>query len=104
MLLAMHPRLFLWFAILMATTAMGQTGAGDGDDRNNKPKIEGQRLLVVNEDQSITISLWDLQVRDKDDWFYPLGFTLKLYAGENYSFTSATVTPAPNFFGILTVP
>lgn len=101
----MHPRLFLWFATFVATTAMGQSSPGDDDGRRNrKPKIEGQRQLMVNEDESITISLWDLEVRDRDDWFYPLGFTLKLYPGDNYSFTNETVTPAPNFFGMLTVP
>ncbi len=69
-----------------------------------KPVIEGQRELSVNEDGSITVTLNHLSVRDPDNFFYPLGFTMQLYPGENYTFDGRVVTPAPNFYGTLTVP
>lgn len=70
---------------------------------NRKPKITGQRTLEVAEDGSITISMSDLEVKDRDDWLYPFGFTMKLYPGENYTLSDYTVTPSPNFFGDLFV-
>lgn len=69
-----------------------------------KPVIEGQRELSVNEDGNITISFNHLTVRDPDNFFYPLGFTMQLYPGENYTFDGRVVTPAPDFHGTLTVP
>ncbi len=69
-----------------------------------KPVIEGQRELSVTEDGSITISLNHLIVRDPDNFFYPLGFTMQLYPGENYTFNGRVVTPAPDFHGVLKVP
>jgi gliding motility-associated-like protein len=71
--------------------------------QKGKPKIERQRPVSTNEDQPVTIQLTDLVVRDRDDWFYPIGFTLTVHPGENYTVNSTTVTPALNFTGKLKV-
>ncbi|HEX8040294.1 MAG TPA: hypothetical protein VF490_14150, partial [Chryseosolibacter sp.] len=71
--------------------------------QNRRPKITGQLDLSTNEEQSITILMSDLFVEDKDDWFYPWGFTMQLYPGTNYTLEGNVVTPALNFTGTLTV-
>jgi gliding motility-associated-like protein len=71
--------------------------------KRDKPKIEGQRPVSTDEDQSVTINLNDLTVRDRDDWFYPFGFTLTVHPGENYTINTTTITPAANFNGKLKV-
>ena len=71
---------------------------------NKKPKIVGQDVIVTNEDESVTILMSHLDVRDEDDWFYPWGFTMQIYPGENYSLQGSVLTPARNFFGKLKVP
>lgn len=70
---------------------------------NFKPRITGQTQLTINEDQSITILMTYLSVQDPDDWFYPWGFTMKIYPGDNYTFQGQVVMPAPNFYGTLSV-
>lgn len=77
--------------------------AGAQDDHNKKPKIIDQEYLATNEDQVITILFSHLDVEDSDDWFYPWGFTMKLYPGLNYSIEGNVVTPALNFNGTLIV-
>jgi len=67
------------------------------------PQITGQATLQVNEDESISIQLSHLTVVDEDD-SYPQGFTLQLSPGENYAVTNSTVSPAPDFYGKITVP
>jgi gliding motility-associated-like protein len=71
--------------------------------QRNAPVITGQRALSTNEGQPLTIALTDLEVTDRDNWFYPFGFTLAVYQGNNYTVSGATVTPATNFSGTLTV-
>src|SRR5690606_10101177 len=71
--------------------------------RNHKPKITGQATLTINEDQKITILMTYLAVEDRDDWFYPWGFTMRIHPGDNYTFQGHEVTPAANFFGTLLV-
>lgn len=71
---------------------------------NHKPKIKGQNPVSTNEEQAVTIEFWHLIVRDQDDWFYPFGFTLRVYDGANYTRNGNTVTPVTNFYGTLTVP
>jgi gliding motility-associated-like protein len=83
--------------VLLLTISQSAFGQKD------KPKIERQRAVSTEEDTPVTIQLTDLVVRDKDDWFYPLGFTLKVYPGENYTVVNSTVTPALNFSGRLKV-
>ena len=89
--------LFLLVLLVSYTSCWGQI------TRNRKPKIIGQQELSVNEDESITIKLSNLEVEDRDDWFYPYGFTLKVHAGTNYTFSEHTVTPVRNFSGTLKV-
>jgi gliding motility-associated-like protein len=86
-------------AIMISLSASGQI-----DQRNRKPKITGQHPVNTNEEQSITIGLTDLTVTDRDDWFYPVGFTLHVYEGNNYTLGNNTVTPVLNFNGTLSVP
>ncbi len=77
--------------------------AGSAYGQRDKPRIEDQRPVATDEDQAVTIRLTDLIVRDRDDWFYPFGFTLTVYPGENYSVSTHTITPAANFNGTLKV-
>ena len=78
-----------------------QTLAQDG---NRKPKIVGQEQIVTNEDESVTILMSHLEVEDRDDWFYPWGFTMQIYPGDNYSLMGHVLTPARDFSGTLKVP
>lgn len=70
---------------------------------NDPPVITRQSALNTPEDSPITIALTDLQVSDPDNT-YPDGFSLQLSAGENYSVSGTTITPAADFTGTLTVP
>lgn len=72
-------------------------------DKNRKPKIVGQDEISTNEDESITILMQYLDVEDADDWFYPWGFSMQLYPGDNYTYNGSIVTPAPDFSGKLVV-
>src|SRR5687767_397815 len=92
--------LLLICSIMVSSMAIGQ----DSLARNRKPKIEGQYELSVKAGESITIQLTDLIVSDRDDFFYPWGFTLTVYSGSDYTLSNNTVTPHASFDGILTVP
>ncbi|MEJ1237748.1 tandem-95 repeat protein [Chryseolinea sp. T2] len=70
---------------------------------NVAPQITGQQALSMKQGTSLTIELANLIVADPDN-NYPTGFTLKVYPGANYSFSSTTITPSVNFVGQLTVP
>ena len=65
--------------------------------------ITGQHTVTTNEDTALTISLSYLLVTDPDNT-YPTGFSLTVQAGTNYTVLGATITPAANFSGVLTVP
>lgn len=69
---------------------------------NDPPVVTGQSStpLLKTEDTPFTIQVSDLVISDPD-----LGdtFTVKVKAGTNYSFSGATVTPAANYNGALTV-
>ncbi len=67
------------------------------------PLISGQNALIVNEDESITLDPDNLTVIDADDPNYPTGFTMNISPGADYSVTGNTITPGPNFNGLLTV-
>jgi gliding motility-associated-like protein len=71
--------------------------------QNEAPVITGQGPLSVDQGESLTIALGHLTVTDPDNT-YPTGFTLKVFAGNNYTFNGTTVTPSANFSGQLTVP
>ena len=92
----MKSYLLLFMLGVMSLQALAQA--------NKKPRIVGQDLIVTNEDESVTILMSHLDVRDDDDWFYPWGFTMQLYPGENYSLQGSVLTPARNFAGKLKVP
>jgi len=76
---------------------------GVGAPQNVEPKITGQVPLTIIQGQPITIALSHLVVTDPDN-SYPTGFTLTVYAGNNYTFAGTTVTPEANFSGNLKVP
>jgi gliding motility-associated-like protein len=71
--------------------------------QNRRPKIIGQVELTTYEEQPITVLMSDLKVEDRDDWFYPFGFTMALYPGANYSINGDVVTPAADYSGELMV-
>ena len=67
------------------------------------PEIVGQRELSFPEDESLEITLSDLEVVDPDS-SYPQDFTLELGAGENYELVGTTILPSADFNGALSVP
>ena len=67
------------------------------------PVITGQNSLSTLEDIPLTIGLDNLIVSDPQNT-YPIGFTLTVLPGTNYTFVDTTVTPALNFIGTLTIP
>lgn len=93
-----------WFLLFFTISCSLLASAQGPRDDNRKPKIKGQREIVINEDQPVTLQLTDLVVEDRDDWFYPWGFTLTVYPGTNYTLNTHTVTPVLNFNGTLSVP
>lgn len=70
---------------------------------NDAPVILGQAILSIAEDTSLEIEWSDLTVTDVDNT-YPAGFSLSILPGPNYTASDATLTPAMNFYGTLTVP
>jgi len=68
----------------------------------SKPLITGHKSLVTNEDASLTLKLEDLFVTDDNDT-YPMGFTVSIHPGEDYSFQGRTITPANNINGLIGV-
>jgi len=91
-----------WFCLLLILSISAMVFAQPG--KGKKPKIRGQKPISTNEEVAVTIQLTDLEVRDPENLFYPWGFTLKVYEGSNYTISNATVTPAVNFNGTLSVP
>lgn len=85
-----QPYLLFLFFIIVAATASGQ----------RKPSIIGQNSVNTNEEQAVTVELSHLRV---DDLFYPLGYTLTVYEGDNYTLSNKTVTPVLDFTGTLSV-
>lgn len=88
--------------ILMMILAFPLTAASQRG--NDRPEIVGQSDVSTNEDQSVTIQLTDLRVRDRDDWWYPWGFSLTVHEGKNYRRENHTVIPDEDFNGTLSVP
>ncbi len=70
---------------------------------NDAPVITGQQPLDTNEDVALTLQPTNFVVSDPDNT-YPVGFTLTVLEGTNYTVSGNTVTPAENFSGMLTVP
>src|SRR5690606_9935509 len=65
-------------------------------------QITSQKTLETPEDTPITLALTDLVVNDPENR-YPAGFQLQIAEGDNYTIDGATVTPAPDFTGILEI-
>ena len=91
---------FCFFISLLITFA----AASQIERKNRKPKIVGQSEIITNEEEAVTVELSDLQVNDTDDWWYPWGFTLKVYEGDHYTVANNTITPSKDFNGTLKVP
>jgi gliding motility-associated-like protein len=94
----MRYRLLVVFGFLIPFALNGQTAR-----QNKKPKIQGQSELATNEEQAIQLQLLHLRVED-DGWWYPWGYTLRVFEGSNYTLNGTTVTPVLNFSGTLSVP
>lgn len=75
-----------------------QVGAG-----NAPPVITGQFPVNTNEDEPVTLELAHLTVTDPDN-AYPGDFTLEVSPGDNYTISGTTITPDPDFAGVLAVP
>ncbi|MBU2862317.1 VCBS repeat-containing protein [Reinekea forsetii] len=67
---------------------------------NDKPLINAQSNISVDEDNSLLLSVSMLTIADPDD----TSFTLNVGSGANYSVSGSEITPALNFSGALTVP
>jgi len=67
------------------------------------PHIVGHRPLSVAEEGTLAIALTDCIVSDPDSRF-PHEFSFTLSPGDNYTLSGASVTPAPNFNGTLSIP
>jgi uncharacterized delta-60 repeat protein len=59
--------------------------------------------LSTPEEAALVIELSDFSVSDPDNTF-PENFTLSIESGDNYTVAGATITPATDFNGTLTVP
>jgi len=70
---------------------------------NDAPVVNSQSALSVVEDNSLAITLANMNVTDVDD-VYPTDFTLAVQAGANYTKVGNTITPTLNFNGSLVVP
>src|SRR5688572_10126898 len=92
----MRSHFLLIFLCLIAIESFGQGS-------NRRPRIRGQEPISTNEDQNVTILMTQLDVEDPDDWFYPWGFTMQLYPGDNYTHQGHVVIPNRDFSGILKV-
>ncbi len=63
---------------------------------NTPPEIIGQKVISIVQNSSLTIALSHLSVRDPDNT-YPIGFSLRVLAGDNYTVQGTTIKPLPNF-------
>jgi len=70
---------------------------------NDLPVITGQNPVSVNEDATVSIALNNIVVSDLDNT-YPVGFSLKIFGGTNYTISGNIVSPKKDFNGNLTVP
>ena len=67
------------------------------------PLITGQTPLIIDEDNTLTLQFEDLLVTDADDSDYPVGFTMTILPGDNYSVSDRQITPSLNFNEFLEV-
>jgi len=69
---------------------------------NDAPIIISQEVLSVDEDNTLTINLLDLDVTDVDNVF-PNDHELVILEGENYTFSELDITPIQDYNGELIV-
>jgi gliding motility-associated-like protein len=69
---------------------------------NDQPIINSQKTLTVAEDNTITVTLSDLNVTDVDN-NYPDGFSLQIATSTDYTVSGNMITPASNVNGELKV-
>jgi gliding motility-associated-like protein len=67
------------------------------------PVITAQVPISIDEDNSFALNFSDLSVSDPDST-YPNGFTINILNGSNFSSSNNTITPSPDFNGLLSVP
>lgn len=92
--------IFLYFCLLPATASYAQLNIF-------RPEIIGQtpNPLVTSVNEPVTIELTNLIVLDADPLpVYPEGYTLEINPGRNYEVNENTITPSPDFTGVLRVP
>jgi hypothetical protein len=68
---------------------------------NDAPVITAQEVLSMDEDETITLLKSNFTITDVDN--IPSDLTLKIMAGNNYTFSGSVVTPTANFSGELSV-
>jgi gliding motility-associated-like protein len=66
------------------------------------PVITGQTILTIKEDETLNLALSHVMVTGGKN-SYPVGFTLLLSLGDNYTFNGTTIKPLLNFSGVLSV-
>ena len=69
---------------------------------NDAPVLTAVSTHVLPEDESITLTMYDVVATDVDNAQDEL--QLIVYEGENYTVNGTAVTPAPNFHGTINVP
>jgi gliding motility-associated-like protein len=70
--------------------------------RPSIPIITNQEPVIINEDESFTITLSHLHVTDEHN-SYPNGYALKITTGDHYTISGSTVTSEKDFYGNLFV-
>ncbi len=63
---------------------------------NVPPSIVGQKAISITQGATLSLQLSQLVVDDPDD-DYPVGFTLKVSPGANYTVNGTTIKPAASF-------
>jgi gliding motility-associated-like protein len=69
---------------------------------NDAPVVTGQNPISIPANTATVLKITSLEVQDPDGQTIA-NFTVKILPGTNYTFAGATLTPAANFTGTLTV-
>jgi gliding motility-associated-like protein len=64
--------------------------------KNVAPQIVGQKAISITQGTAVTLQLSHLVVEDPDNE-YPVGFSIKVSAGANYTVSGTKITPAASF-------
>jgi len=80
-------------------------GIGNFADTNDAPVIVDQQPVTTLEDEAISISLDSFVITDADvDPRFHFAYAITLYGGDDYTQSGRQITPATNYFGLLSVP